>query len=40
LNIDPAKEFASPYIGMENSPISKIDPDGGCTRPSMFNKDY
>jgi RHS repeat-associated protein len=31
LTIDPKGEFSSPYLGMGNNPISKIDPDGGCT---------
>ncbi|MFV0572058.1 MAG: RHS repeat domain-containing protein [Xanthomarina gelatinilytica] len=29
LTIDPAGQYASPYIGMGNNPISRIDPDGG-----------
>ena len=31
LTTDPMHEFASPYLGMGNNPISKIDPDGGET---------
>ncbi|MAB49224.1 MAG: hypothetical protein CMC05_11400 [Flavobacteriaceae bacterium] len=31
LTVDPAKEFASPYLGMGNNPMSKVDPDGRCT---------
>jgi hypothetical protein len=25
------KEFASPYVSMGNNPISKVDPNGGCS---------
>ena len=28
---DPAREFASPYVGMGNKPVSVTDPDGRCT---------
>jgi RHS repeat-associated protein len=31
LTTDPYREFSSPYLGMGNNPISRIDPDGGCT---------
>lgn len=30
LTTDPYGEFSSPYLGMGNNPISKVDPDGGC----------
>ncbi|MBI9035501.1 MAG: hypothetical protein JEZ03_13625 [Bacteroidales bacterium] len=26
---DPANQYASPYVGMGNSPIMRVDPDGG-----------
>lgn len=29
LTTDPARQFASPYLGMGNNPISGVDPDGG-----------
>lgn len=32
LSPDPYGEFASPYLGMGNNPVSTIDPDGGCTK--------
>lgn len=31
LTVDPYHEFDSPYLGMGNSPVGKIDPDGGST---------
>ncbi len=31
LTTDPMGEFASPYLGMGNNPISRIDPTGGST---------
>ncbi len=31
LTTDPKREFSSPYLGMGNNPIKKIDPDGGST---------
>ncbi|GAB4519400.1 MAG: hypothetical protein Tsb004_30440 [Allomuricauda sp.] len=31
LTTDPMGEFASPYLGMGNNPISRIDPTGGMT---------
>ena len=27
---DPYEQFASPYLGMGNSPVGNVDPDGGC----------
>lgn len=29
LTTDPAGQYSSPYLGMGNNPISRIDPDGG-----------
>ena len=26
--IDPERQYASPYLGMGNNPISGVDPDG------------
>lgn len=31
LSPDPAGQYASPYLGMENNPANVVDPDGGCT---------
>jgi len=31
LTPDPMREFSSPYLGIGNNPINKIDPDGGKT---------
>ncbi len=31
LTTDPKREFSSPYLGMGNNPLNKIDPDGGST---------
>jgi len=28
LSVDPARQFASPYLGMGNNPINGVDPDG------------
>ncbi|WP_299886173.1 RHS repeat-associated core domain-containing protein [uncultured Lacinutrix sp.] len=33
LTTDPMDEFYSPYLGMGNNPISKVDPTGGMTDP-------
>jgi hypothetical protein len=33
LSPDPYGQYASPYIGMGNNPISMIDPDGGFSGP-------
>ncbi|CAL2055086.1 hypothetical protein T190820D02B_100001 [Tenacibaculum sp. 190524A05c] len=37
MTTDPKKEFASPYLGMANNPISKIDPDGGRTQNPIYD---
>ena len=29
MSIDPARQYASPYVGMGNNPVVKVDPDGG-----------
>src|SRR5699024_6801559 len=31
LTVDPYGQYFSPYMGMDNNPVSSIDPDGGCT---------
>lgn len=33
LTTDPKSEFSSPYLGMGNNPLNKVDPDGGSTAP-------
>lgn len=33
LTTDPAGQYASPYLGMGNNPISRVDPDGGYDNP-------
>lgn len=30
LTVDPQQQYPSPYLGMGNNPISRIDPDGGA----------
>lgn len=27
---DPYRQFASPYVGMGNNPVIRVDPNGGC----------
>ena len=34
LTTDPYGQFASPYLGMGNNPITQIDPDGGFSGPN------
>ncbi len=34
LSPDPYGQYASPYLGMGNNPVSMIDPDGGFTEGS------
>lgn len=29
LSVDPMDQYNSPYLGMGNNPVSRIDPDGG-----------
>ena len=29
LTTDPAGQYASPYLGMGNNPVTRVDPDGG-----------
>lgn len=37
LNPDPKGQYASPYLGMGNNPVSRIDPDGGTDGdPPLF----
>ncbi|MEE3999178.1 RHS repeat-associated core domain-containing protein [Tenacibaculum sp. FZY0031] len=39
LTTDPAGQYSSPYLGMGNNPISRVDPDGGtdCPNPPCNN---
>jgi RHS repeat-associated protein len=30
LTVDPMHQYASPYLGMGNNPISRVDPNGGA----------
>ncbi|WPU99896.1 RHS repeat-associated core domain-containing protein [Mucilaginibacter sp. cycad4] len=30
LSVDPAEQYASPYVGMGNNPVTRSDPDGGA----------
>ncbi len=39
LTTDPKGEFSSPYLGMGNNPIRKIDPDGGSTDDWFYDLD-
>ncbi len=34
LTTDPYGQFASPYLGMGNNPITMVDPDGGYSCPN------
>ncbi|MCB9427129.1 MAG: RHS repeat-associated core domain-containing protein [Flavobacteriales bacterium] len=36
LTTDPYGQYHSPYLGMGNNPISRIDPDGGSTDDIIF----
>ena len=38
LTTDPKHQYASPYLGMGNNPLSLIDPDGGSTNDFYKNK--
>jgi len=39
LQYDPKGQYASPYIGMGNEPVSGVDPDGGWDYYATQNKD-
>ncbi|MCL6294853.1 RHS repeat domain-containing protein [Jejuia spongiicola] len=36
LTTDPAGQFNSPYLGMGNNPVARIDPDGGFSPPTDY----
>lgn len=36
ISADPYGQFASPYIGMGNNPVSGVDPDGGLNLGGAF----
>ena len=38
LTTDPAGQYHSPYMGMGNNPISRIDPDGGEDYNPVYDK--
>ena len=33
LTTDPAGQYSSPYLGMGNNPVIRVDPDGGSDCP-------
>ena len=33
MSTDPYGQYASPYLGMGNNPVNKVDPDGGFDNP-------
>ena len=35
-SMDPYGQYASPYLGMGNSPVSALDPDGGYALPFLI----
>lgn len=37
LTTDPAGQYSSPYLGMGNNPMNRIDPDGGIDKPKNFD---
>ena len=39
LSVDPARQFASPYVGMGNNPVSGVDPDGRDCPIVLMTKD-
>lgn len=36
LSIDPYQQYHSPYVGMGNNPINRVDPDGGYDDPDWY----
>ncbi len=36
LTPDPYGQYASPYLGMGNDPVYRIDPDGGFSPPTDY----
>jgi len=37
--VDPARQFASPYMWVGNNPISRFDPSGGFSPPDGYIDD-
>jgi len=38
LSVDPYRQFYSPYVGMGNDPVNRIDPDGGISTSPVYDK--
>jgi RHS repeat-associated protein len=32
LSVDPYRQYHSPYVGMGNNPVNRVDPDGGYSK--------
>ena len=36
--MDPYRQYGSPCVGMGNSPVNGIDPDGGCLDSGLLEQ--